>query len=376
MSSAPGDRRHRGSVSAFTSLVISSVDCHGSARPPVLVGGESGVIVAARGEERQVRDEMRAWGRARRGKLGTMGPFDAPGWRELVDLGLLTGSVDGIPLTHVAAGMMGAATGGLPGPALEAELACASGCLDALDALGAAGVVTSVAPGRAGRVIVGWGAVADLVVDQGDGTVLARGPLEPVDTALAMAHGALDRSAGERDPLRARRWLLGSALMVGLGNGALELACDHAKAREQFGRKLSSFQAVQFRLAETVHVLEAAELMVLDAGRRADHGDARAEVAAALAWVYAFDAGNLVEKHTHQVFGAAGFAEEMGLIRLTYQIAWLRASIGIDEALDHVDSRRARADGVPPSTVLEGFVADPATAGTTSPVTPADVTVS
>ena len=103
---------------------------------------------------------------------------------------------------------------------------------------------------------------------------------------------------------------------------------------------------MQFRLAETVHVLEAAELMVLDAGRRADHGDARAEIAAALAWVYAFDAGQLVEKHTHQVFGAAGFAEEVGLIRLTYQIAWLRASIGIDDALDHLSARRARADGV------------------------------
>ena len=182
------------------------------------------MIVAARGEERQVRDEMRGWGRARRGKLGTVGPFDAQGWREFVDLGLVTGSVDEIPLTHIAAGMLGASTGGLPGPVLEAELACASGCLEARDALSSAGVVTSVAPGPAGRVIVGWGAFADLVVDQGDGAVLARGPVEAVDTALAMGHGALDRAAGEHDPLRGRRWLVGSALVVGLGNGALELA--------------------------------------------------------------------------------------------------------------------------------------------------------
>jgi hypothetical protein len=318
------------------------------------------MIVAAHGEERQVRTEMAAWGRGRHNKLGAMGAFDRSGWREFVDLGLLHGSVDGIPVVLVAAGMLGAALRGLPGPVLEAELACASGCTEASEVLRDGGVVSSMAPGSHGRVIVGWGALADLVVDQGDGSVLARGPLEPVETALAMGHGGLVRSASGHDPLRARRWLLGSALVVALGNGALELACDHVKSREQFGRKLSSFQAVQFRLAETVHVLEAAELMVLDAGRRADAADPQAEIAAALAWVYAVDAGRLAERQTHQVFGAAGFAEETGLIRLTYQIAWLCASIGADDALDFLDSRRARAEGVPPSTVLAGFLGDTA----------------
>jgi hypothetical protein len=316
------------------------------------------MIVAATEDERRVRDEMASWGRRRRSRLGTMGPLDRDDWRELAALGLMHGSIDEIPLAQVAAGMIGAACGGLPGPVLEAELACATGSAEAIAALRDGAVVTSVPPGRADRVIVGWGSLADLVVDQADGSVLANGALEPIETALPMGHGVLDREPGELDPLRARRWLLASALVVGLANGALDLASDHVKSREQFGRKLSSFQAVQFRLAETVNALEAAELMVLDAARRADADDPQTEITAALAWVYAHDAGLLAEKQTHQVFGAAGFAEETGLIRLTYQIAWLCSSIGVDAALEYLDSRRARAEGVPPSTVLGGFLAD------------------
>lgn len=301
--------------------------------------------VAADADERRVRDEMAEWAAA---------PHD-DAWHELTELGLLHGSVDEIPLAHVAIGLLGAATHGLPGPVLEAELAVASGCEEAANAVGSGGVVTSVAPGPAGRAIVGWGSVASLVVDQSNGNVLLRGPLEPVETAHPMGHGVIERAAGNTDPLRVRRWTLGAALVTGLAKGALEMASTHAKQRVQFGRPLSSFQAVQFRLAETVHVLEASELLVLDAARRADTGDARADIAAALAWVYASDAGLLAEKQTHQVFGALGFAEETGLVRLTYQIAWLRTSIGVGEAFDFLDGRRVVADGTPPSNVLTGF---------------------
>jgi hypothetical protein len=306
-------------------------------------------------QARDVREHMTRFGDRRLADLGAHGAHDLVAWKELVDFGMLHGSIDGMRDIDVAVGMIAAARGGLPGPLLEAELAGATGNQRAIDLLRDGRIVTSVPPGPASSVIAGWGAVADLVVDQGSGDVIADGPADPVKTALPMMHGMVERPGSDADPLLARRWLLGAALLVGLGQGALRLATEHVKVREQFGRPLASFQAVQFRLAESVVKLDAAEMMVIDAARRSDAGDEGAHVCAALAWAYASPALEIVEKHVHQVFGALGFTQELGLIRLTYQSAWLRTSVGRDSALEAVRAKRSLADPVPSSVILGGF---------------------
>ncbi|MCU1481294.1 MAG: hypothetical protein JWQ19_2080 [Subtercola sp.] len=302
-----------------------------------------------------ITDEMSSIASARLADIGHFEAHDDATWKSLAEFGLLTGSEDGMRDLDVAVGFMGVARGGLPGPLLEAELAGFAGSERAVELLRAGRYVSSVAPGPAGPVIVGWGAVADLIVDQATGATLVDGSAEPVDTALPMEHGVISRPEGGDDPLRSRRWLLGSALLVGLGKGAIELAANYVKSRVQFGRPLSSFQAVQFRLAESVTKLDAAELMVLDAARRSDAGDPMAEVAAALAWIYATESLLLIEKHVHQVFGAIGFTTEMGVIRFTYQISWLRTSVGRDDAIDLVLSSRDPSAEVPASIVFDGF---------------------
>jgi len=57
------------------------------------------------------------------------------------------------------------------------------------------------------------------------------------------------------------------AQMVGISQGALECAIRYTQERKQFGKTLSSFQAVQFQLAEMATELEAARLMVYNATR-------------------------------------------------------------------------------------------------------------
>ncbi|MBM3789240.1 MAG: acyl-CoA dehydrogenase, partial [Acidobacteria bacterium] len=57
------------------------------------------------------------------------------------------------------------------------------------------------------------------------------------------------------------------AQMIGLARGALEHAVRYSQEREQFGKTIASFQAVQFQLAEMATDVEAARLMVYNAAK-------------------------------------------------------------------------------------------------------------
>src|SRR5438552_8663841 len=62
------------------------------------------------------------------------------------------------------------------------------------------------------------------------------------------------------------------AQMIGLARGALEHALRYTAEREQFGKTVNQFQAVQFQLAEMATDVEAARLMVYNAARMKDAG--------------------------------------------------------------------------------------------------------
>lgn len=300
-----------------------------------------------------VRDEMTRKAAARLLKLADVGASDPAAWAEIAEFGLLTPDEDGLRNIDVVVGVIALAKGGLPGPVLEASLAVAAGSAKAEELVRAGKFVSSVPPGAASTVIAGWGEVAELIVDQGTGAEL--GGAVPVATALPMQHARVQRPEGTSDPLAARRWMLASALEVGLGLGMVDLATKYVQQRIQFGRPLASFQAVQFRLVEAVTKLNAAELMVHDAARRADAGDPLAEVTAALAWVYLSTVSEFVEKQAHQVFGAMGFTTEMGLVRFAYQSSWLRTSVDRRAAVRLVLDSRSTASAIPPSVITAGF---------------------
>jgi alkylation response protein AidB-like acyl-CoA dehydrogenase len=152
----------------------------------------------------------------------------------------------------------------------------------------------------------------------------------------------------------------GAALLAGLSAGALELTCAHVTTREQFGRPLAAFQAVQLPLAEVFAYAEGMRLCALDAAWRLSAGDPRAPETAALAWLWASRAASRVADVCHQAFGAAGFCDETGLTQYTWQMAWLRLSIGSETAREHVlTGRNPNGERHPPSLVLSGFGPDP-----------------
>ncbi|MBX6350554.1 MAG: acyl-CoA dehydrogenase family protein [Clostridia bacterium] len=99
------------------------------------------------------------------------------------------------------------------------------------------------------------------------------------------------------------------ALSVGIARGALELARDYATQRRQFGRPISRFQAVQFRLAELEARLEAARLAVWRAAWLRDRGrpyKKEAAIAKLLASELAVEAADAAV----QILGGAGYTKD------------------------------------------------------------------
>jgi butyryl-CoA dehydrogenase/short/branched chain acyl-CoA dehydrogenase len=99
------------------------------------------------------------------------------------------------------------------------------------------------------------------------------------------------------------------AQMIGLSRGALEAACKYAMEREQFGKKIGEFQAVQFELADAATRLEAARLLVYNAARLKDAGRPFVKEAA-MAKLFSSDAAERVTSAAVEVFGGYGYTVE------------------------------------------------------------------
>ena len=99
------------------------------------------------------------------------------------------------------------------------------------------------------------------------------------------------------------------ALALGLGQGAFEAAVAYSKDRQQFGKPISDFQAIQWMLADSRTELEAARLLVYRAAIKADTGE-RYSTEASMAKLFASEAGTRACNRAVQVFGGYGYTRE------------------------------------------------------------------
>ncbi|HEX8493905.1 MAG TPA: acyl-CoA dehydrogenase [Pyrinomonadaceae bacterium] len=99
------------------------------------------------------------------------------------------------------------------------------------------------------------------------------------------------------------------AQMVGLARGALEAALRYTSEREQFGKSINEFQAVQFQLAEMATELEAARLMVYNAARLKDAGKPFVKEAA-MAKLYSSRAAERISSTAIELYGGYGFVKD------------------------------------------------------------------
>ncbi len=98
-----------------------------------------------------------------------------------------------------------------------------------------------------------------------------------------------------------------AACSLGAAAACLEIAREHLLVREQFGRKLADFQALQFKLADMATDLEAARLMIYNAAAKLDGGAPEATQACAMAKRFATDAGYRVCDDALQLLGGYGY---------------------------------------------------------------------
>ena len=106
-----------------------------------------------------------------------------------------------------------------------------------------------------------------------------------------------------------------AAMGVGLAHGAYDLAIAYAREREQFGRPISKFQAVQFALADMATEIEAGRQLVYRAAWLKDQGKDFG-LAAAQAKLYTGLLSNRAANAALQIHGGYGFMEEYAISRL------------------------------------------------------------
>jgi hypothetical protein len=105
------------------------------------------------------------------------------------------------------------------------------------------------------------------------------------------------------------------AQAVGIAQGAVDAAIAYTKDRKQFGESISTFQAVQFMLADMAMKVEAARLMVYSAAARAERGESNLGFISAASKCFASDVAMEVTTDAVQLFGGAGYTTDFPVER-------------------------------------------------------------
>jgi len=100
-----------------------------------------------------------------------------------------------------------------------------------------------------------------------------------------------------------------AALALGMARGAYQAALAYSKQREQFGKPIAEFQAVQHMLAEMATRLDAASLLVYRAAWMKDRG-MKTTLESSMAKLYASEVGVYVADRALQIFGGYGYVKD------------------------------------------------------------------
>jgi alkylation response protein AidB-like acyl-CoA dehydrogenase len=129
-----------------------------------------------------------------------------------------------------------------------------------------------------------------------------------------------------------------AAMGVGLAQGAYDLAYAYAQEREQFGKPISSFQAVRFKLADIATEIEAGRALVYKAAWLKDQGRDFAREAA-MAKLYTGELSARVAGAALQLHGGFGYMEEAPISRLYRDQKILEIGEGTNEVQRMVIAR-------------------------------------
>ncbi|MBL7174780.1 MAG: acyl-CoA/acyl-ACP dehydrogenase [Desulfobacteraceae bacterium] len=126
--------------------------------------------------------------------------------------------------------------------------------------------------------------------------------------------------------------------VLGAANRCYEEALRHSATREQFGRKIRSFEGVSFKIAEMKCDLDAARMLILRAARMYDQG-LKVEKEAAIAKLFATERGFQIADKALQIHGAQGYCKVSPVEQFFRDIRAYRLGGGTDEIMKFLIQR-------------------------------------
>jgi len=175
---------------------------------------------------------------------------------------------------------------------------------------------------------MGWNAQPTRAVLFDECRVLVTNRLGPEGIGFKIAMGGLDGG----------RLNIG-ACSLGGAQAALDIALDYMRDRRAFGRPLTDFQALQFRLADMATELEAARVLLYAAASAFDRGDPDATQRAAMAKRFATDTGFRVANDALQLLGGYGYLSEYGVEKIVRDLRVHQILEGTNEIMRVIIAR-------------------------------------
>ena len=129
-----------------------------------------------------------------------------------------------------------------------------------------------------------------------------------------------------------------AALSVGLAQGALDAAVKYSKERRAFGKPISEFQGIQFKLAEMATEIQAARLLTYRAAMARQKGES-INLIAAEAKLYASEVAQRVATEAVQIHGGYGFIKDFPVEKFYRDVKLLTIGEGTTEVQKMVIAR-------------------------------------
>jgi acyl-CoA dehydrogenase len=115
-----------------------------------------------------------------------------------------------------------------------------------------------------------------------------------------------------------------AAAALGMAERAFQEAIQYSRKRFQFGKPLSEFQAIQFKIADMAQLLHASRMLVWDAATRKDEGAVRITLESAIAKSFATESAQKIIDQSLQIHGGIGLIKGSITERLYRDIRALR----------------------------------------------------
>ena len=121
-----------------------------------------------------------------------------------------------------------------------------------------------------------------------------------------------------------------TAVAVGAASKLLDLAIEYSKKRKAFGKPISDFQAIKFKLADMATDIYAAKMMMYNAAWMADQGKSVIKEIS-MAKVFSTEMANRVAYEALQIHGGMGYMKDLGIERMCRDVRVLTIYEGTSE---------------------------------------------